>query len=88
MEALAAMQSVVDQQTKKAEAEEVPKKADEDEDLWRRIRAELAIGQSVTATVICRRPFGVFLDIGYGTAAPGLLSALDLPLVTGRGLHA
>jgi ribosomal protein S1 len=41
--------------------------------LWKRIRDELSIGNNVMGTVICRRPFGVFLDIGYGVGAPALL---------------
>lgn len=30
-------------------------------------------GDTITGTVICRRPFGVFLDIGYGSNAAALL---------------
>ena len=48
-------------------------KASDDPVLWTRIRAEIDVGLAVTGTVICRRPFGVFLDIGYGSHAPGLL---------------
>lgn len=47
--------------------------ADDDVDLWRRVHAELDIGAAVTGAVICRRPFGVFLDIGYGASAAALL---------------
>jgi transcriptional accessory protein Tex/SPT6 len=45
--------------------------------LWKRIHNELSIGISVTGTVICRRPFGVFLDIGYGTGACALVLVPD-----------
>lgn len=45
--------------------------------LWKRIRDELSIGNNVTGKVICRRPFGVFLDIGYGTGAFALLLVPD-----------
>ncbi len=45
--------------------------------LWKRIREELTIGSNVMGTVICRRPFGVFLDIGYGTGAFALLLVPD-----------
>jgi ribosomal protein S1 len=50
----------------------IPQAAD-DPGLWARIRAEVDVGLAVTGTVICRRPFGVFLDIGYGSHAPALL---------------
>ena len=45
--------------------------------LWKLIRDELAIGNNVMGTVICRRPFGVFLDIGYGAGAFALLLVPD-----------
>ncbi|MFN7334179.1 MAG: hypothetical protein ACK5TC_03880, partial [bacterium] len=45
--------------------------------LWKRICDELSIGNNVMGTVICRRPFGVFLDIGYGTGACALLLVPD-----------
>lgn len=45
--------------------------------LWKRIREELSIGNNVLGTVICRRPFGVFLDIGYGAGAFALLLVPD-----------
>lgn len=45
--------------------------------LWNRIREELSIGNQVMGTVICRRLFGVFLDIGYGTGAFALLLVPD-----------
>jgi ribosomal protein S1 len=45
--------------------------------LWKRIRKELSIGNNLMGTVICRRPFGVFLDIGYGAGAFALLLVPD-----------
>ena len=50
----------------------IPQTTD-DPGLWAGIRAEVFVGLAVTGTVICRRPFGVFLDIGYGCDAPALL---------------
>ena len=46
---------------------------DDDPELWGRIRRETHIGDFVTGTVICRRQFGVFVDIGYGPGAAALL---------------
>jgi ribosomal protein S1 len=45
--------------------------------LWKRIRDELSIGSKVVGRVICRRPFGVFIDIGYGAGAFALLLVPD-----------
>lgn len=44
-----------------------------DDALWVRLRTEIAEGDTVTGKVICRRLFGVFLDIGYGSKAAALL---------------
>ena len=45
----------------------------DDPTLWSHIKTELRIGDAVSGSVICRRPFGVFVDIGYGSTAPALL---------------
>ena len=51
---------------------------DADVGLWSRIRAENTIGDAVTGAVICRRPFGVFIDFGYGASAPALLLVSEM----------
>ena len=45
----------------------------EDPKLWLQLQSQLKIGDSIVGHVICRRPFGVFVDIGYGSNAPALL---------------
>ena len=46
---------------------------DDSRELWSRVSAELAVGDSVTGTVVSRQHFGVFIDIGFSTGACGLL---------------
>ena len=41
----------------------------------------------MTGTVICRRPFGVFLDIGYGVGAPALLLVPEFARVRSRRIE-
>jgi ribosomal protein S1 len=37
------------------------------------LRSQIAEGDRVTGQVTCRRPYGVFIDIGFGPDAAGLL---------------
>jgi len=46
---------------------------DVDPELWLRVAAELSVGDSVTGTVVSKQHFGVFIDIGFGSGASGLL---------------
>ncbi|MEZ6048764.1 MAG: S1 RNA-binding domain-containing protein [Planctomycetaceae bacterium] len=43
---------------------------------WESVKAELQIGQLVSGTVVARRPFGVFVDIGAGF--PALVLVVNL----------
>ena len=51
---------------------------------WPAIRAELAIGQAVRGEVVCRAPFGVWVDIGVGQPAllrvPEMAGARERPI--------
>ena len=46
---------------------------DENPELWSRVSAELSVGDAVAGRVVSRQHFGLFIDIGFGTGACGLL---------------